>query len=148
MEQQYRGILQLIRSALTGEGGLLPAEFSLEQAVPLVRAHQVSALVYEGARLCGVGKDAGGMSLLFQDTCRQIMRSERQTRAVEQLRAGLDRAGAEYLFFKGVVLKGRYPKPEMRAMGDADFLIHEAQYQAVDAVLREQGYELKKTTKQ
>ena len=143
MDAQYLGILRLIRSALTGKGEELPPQFDLAGAYPMIGRHQVAPLVYEGARLSGLDAAAPVMRQMFRDYCMQTLRSERQMRAVGELRAAFDSAGIEYLFFKGVVLKARYPAPEMRIMGDADVLIRTAQYPAVDGILRELGYELR-----
>ena len=148
MDSLYRGILQLVYAALTGEGAQLPPDFDWERAYPFVTAHQIAPLVYEGARLCGVDTQTDVMRGLFRDYCQEIVKSERQTRAVDELRAAFDEAGIEHLFFKGVVLKERYPKPELRPMGDADVLIREAQYPAVDDILCRLGYELKAQTAQ
>lgn len=148
MDTQHLGVLRLIRSALTGAGETLPEGFDLAGAYPLIGRHQVAPLIYEGARLSGLDTAAPVMRRLFHDYCVQTLRNERQMQAVEELRTAFDRAGIEYLFFKGVVLKARYPKPEMRVMGDADVLIRTAQYPAVDELLRAQGYELKGETPQ
>ena len=54
MDSTQRGIMVLLRSAVTGVAQPLPADFDLEAVRPYVRTHHILPLVYEGARLCGV----------------------------------------------------------------------------------------------
>lgn len=148
MEQQYMGILRLVKSALTGQPQRLPEGFDLAKAYPLLREQQLQPLVYEGAALCGVSRQLPVMKQLFQDYCRSLMYSEGQMQAVDALRTAFDEAGVDHLFFKGCQLKHLYPKPELRPMGDADVLIRMEQQEQVAAILREQGYELKSENEQ
>ena len=148
MEQQYMGILRLVKSALTGQPLPLPDGFDLENAYPLLREQQLQPLAYEGAVLCGISRQLPVMKQLFQDYCRALMYSEGQMKAVETLRTVFEQAGVDHLFFKGCRLKTLYPKPELRPMGDADVLIRVEQQEQVDAILRQQGYEWKQENEQ
>ena len=148
MEQLHLGILRLVKSALTGQPLPLPEGFDFEKAYPLLREHQLQPLAYEGAILNGVSRQLPVMKQLFQDYCRVLMCSEGQMRAVDDLRAAFDRAGVDYLFFKGSRIKMLYPKPELRPMGDADVLIRMEQQEQVAAILLEQGYTLKAENEQ
>ncbi|MBO5728194.1 MAG: nucleotidyltransferase family protein, partial [Oscillospiraceae bacterium] len=143
MEQQHIGILRLIKSALIGQPQPLPEGFSLEQAYPLVREHQLQPMIYEGAVVCGFSRQLPVMKQLFQEYCRALMRSEGQMKAVDELCAAFEQGGVDYLFFKGSVLKRLYPKPELRPMGDADVLIRTQQQPQADEILQRLGYEWK-----
>ena len=63
-----------------------------------------------------------------------------QMQAVEDMQAALEKAGVDYLFFKGTVTKKRYPDPMLRTMGDIDVLYRPNQQTAFRAVMEAMGY--------
>ena len=54
MNDLQKGILTLVRSAITGEKLPLPAGFRLEEADRLIRDHSLLPLAYQGAYNCGI----------------------------------------------------------------------------------------------
>lgn len=59
---------------------------------------------------------------------------------LRRLSAAFEEQHIDYLPLKGVLLKGIYPKPEMRRMGDADILFRREQYDTIKKVLTELGF--------
>lgn len=143
MNLEQRGIVTLLKSAVTGECLPLPADFSLEAAMPIVEKHSIVPMVYLGAVQCGIDQNSPLMQQLFMKYYRRMMRSEKQMKAVKQLTDAFDAAGIEYMPLKGCNLKALYPKPELRQMGDADILIREAQYDQIVPILEAQQFEFK-----
>lgn len=135
MDLQQRAILTLLHSGITGQAGSLPEGFSLEEAIPMLQRHSVAALAYEGAVVCAVDRQSPAMQQLFQRYLRSLLTSEGQMKQLEKLFAALEEAGIDYVPLKGTLMKGRYPKPEHRSMGDADVLIRLEQYSRVEALL-------------
>ena len=140
MDATQKGVLTLVRSAITGEKYSLPEDFDLEQAYPMFRKHGILALAYDGAVRCGVDKGHPVMQKLFQDYLQCLVRSERQMQAIEKLCAAFEEHGVDYMPLKGCNLKKLYPKPELRQMGDADILIRMEQYDDVRRIASEQGF--------
>ena len=140
MTETQKGILTLIKSAVTGESGNLSPDFSLSEAWEKVKRHSITGMLYEGAALCGVSVKEGVMPRLFQYYCQAIMTSERQLQLLKKLFAAFEAEGIDYMPLKGVPMKGLYPKPELRAMGDADVLIRLEQYDRIRPILETQGY--------
>lgn len=140
MDAIQRGILTLIRSAITGQALPLPEEFHIDQAEKLILSHQIVGLAYEGAVLCGVDRGAPAMGRLFQRYCQIVQRSGRQLLAVEKLLQQLEQAQADYLPVKGCELKKLYPNPAMRTMTDADILIRMEQYETIRPIMEQLGY--------
>lgn len=140
MDVQRQGLLTLVRSGLTGEALPLPEGIDLEQLYPELVRHQVTALGYLGAVNCGISKKEPVVGKLFQAYCLSLDHSERQQKLVEAICAAFDRAGVDYMPLKGCNLKGMYPAPELRAMGDADILIRVEQYDRIQSVLPELGF--------
>lgn len=141
MDALQKGLLTLIRSAVTEQSLPLPAEFDLEQALPMILKHGVQTLCYDGAVRCGLDKKNSAMQELFRRYCQLLRQSERQMRAVERLFAEFDHEGVDYMPLKGCCMKRLYPKPELRPMGDADILIRTDQYDRIRPVVERLGYE-------
>ena len=141
MNDLQRGILLILKSAITGEGSALPAGFDLETALPVIKKHHLETLVYHGGSNCGVDIMSPVMLTLLQRSFAQMMRSEGQVAAVEGLCAAFEEKGIDYMPLKGCNMKARYPKPELRLMGDADILIRMEQYDAVRTVAAGLGYQ-------
>lgn len=146
MEIMHRGIVALLHSAATAAPRPLPQGFDLEAAYPLICQHQIGALAYSGAALCGLPRNTPVMQKLFLDYCRALQRSEMQMRLVKKLFAAFDAAGVDYLPLKGVTMKALYPQPELRYMGDADILIRKEQYDRIRPIMAGLGYTEKQET--
>ena len=80
------------------------------------------------------------MMQLFQKYCRHLQISEAQLRQVKRICAAFEENGIDYLPLKGCRMKGLYPKPELRFMGDADILIRTEQYPAVIPIMEALGF--------
>lgn len=131
MNTVHRGILTLVRSALTGEKLALPEGFTLEEADELIRKQSLLPMAYQGAYNCGIPANSEIMIRYQMEYYKKLIHSEEQMQSVENIFATFDENGIDYLPLKGSVIKGLYPKPEFRPMGDADILIQNEQYEKV-----------------
>lgn len=145
MNTTQRGIVILLKSAVTGEALPLPEGFDIEDAYPVIKAHHMASLAYEGAANCGIPMGET-MQLLFQRYCKAMQISERQLRQVRRIYAAFDENGIDYMPLKGCNMKPRYPKPELRMMGDADILIRMEQYDRIRPVMESLGFTEKNET--
>lgn len=136
----HTGVLTLVRCALENTARPLPEGFSLEQAVPFLKKHEIEALALEGAAVCGIGFDDPGMKLLRTRSMKCLLAAQRQDAALKALFAAFEQAKIDYLPLKGSVLRSLYPQPELRTMGDADILIRREQYDAIRPVMESLGY--------
>ena len=136
MNTIQKGVIALIRSALTQQAQPLPEGFSLAEAMPVIRHHHVTPLAFEGAQICGLPQDP----ILFQSYCKALQISTGQLRTLEGLFAAFDAAGIDYMPLKGCNMKFRYPRPELRQMGDADILIRLDQYEKIVPILESRGF--------
>lgn len=140
MTTTQSGILTLIRSAIREETLTLPMDFNIEEALPLIQSHHIAPIIYDGAVRCGIPRQAAAMQKLFQSYCKGLMVSEGQMQKLSSIYAAFDEAGIEYMPVKGCNMKLRYPKAELRMMGDADILIRQAQYEAIVPILESLGF--------
>ena len=140
MNDIQQGILLILKSAVTGESFPLPAGFSPAEAMPVVKRHHLETLVCQGGSNCGLDETGPAMLPLLQGYCVRMMQSEQQMEAVAALYDAFERGGIDYMPLKGCNMKHRYPRPELRIMGDADILIRPEQYDRIRAVAEELGY--------
>lgn len=140
MENTQRGVVTLLKSAITGESYPLPDGFSLAEAYPLLCKHHMDALLYDGAVRCGISKKEEIMQKLFQAYCRALMRSEGQMQQVVRITKAFEENGIDYMPLKGCKLKALYPKPELRTMGDADIMVSMAQYEKIVPIMTDLGF--------
>lgn len=140
MNDLQQGVVTLLKSAITGEKLSLPEEFSIEEAMPLIKKHYLYTMAYTGAVNCGISTGGAVMQQLFQRYLKELLVSERQMKEVSRICAAFDDAKIDYMPLKGCNMKGRYPKPELRTMGDADILIRMEQYDRTRPVMEQLGF--------
>ena len=146
MNTMQRGLITLLKSAVTGQAFALPEGFDMTKAYAVGKRHHMSTLLYEGAVICGVDRGLPVMQKLFQNYVRVMVISERQMVQVEKITAAFQEAGIDHMPLKGCVMKGRYPKPELRVMGDADILIRPEQYDRIVPILEQLNFREKNET--
>lgn len=140
MTTTQQGIITLLKSAVTGEKLPLPEGFDLSDAWPMIRKHSIAPLAFEGAVNCGIPRNDPAMQTLFQAYCRSLQHSEGQLRDLDRIFAAFEETGIDYMPLKGVNMKPRYPRPELRPMGDADILIRMEQYETVRTIMTALGF--------
>lgn len=141
MNTTQKGLLLLLKSAVTGEALPLPEDFSLEAADPVIRRQSLLPLAYQGAYNCGISPGTELMQQYQKQYFKILMHSQKQMRAVQQLYRVFEENGIDYMPLKGCNMKQMYPQPEMRMMGDADILIRIAQYSRIKSVMEQLGFE-------
>lgn len=144
MNVTQKGILTLVKSAITGEKYELPKEFELdaEETQELIKKHHLMMLLYIGAMNCGFSSETPVMQWLFAFYCKRMISSENQLKEVQRVFQAFDENGIDYLPTKGCKMKALYPKPEMRVMGDADITIRAEQSSKISRIMQELGFEL------
>ena len=140
MDMTKKGIIALIKGAVTQQPQELPQGFDLEQAWPLIRRHHITPLIFEGAALCGLPRNTPVMQKLFQSYCRALQVSEGQLSELDRICRAFDEAKIDYMPLKGCNMKPRYPKAELRNMGDADILIRLEQYERIIPLMEKLGF--------
>ena len=140
MNSDYRGILQIMKSAVTRQPGVLPEGFALESQLELLKMHHMFPLIYDGAVRCGISRQEPFMQQLFQVYYKAIQKSDGQQRQVERIRKAFREAEIDHMLLKGSRMKNMYPAPELRYMGDADILIRVEQYEKIVPILEGLGF--------
>ena len=146
MNEIHRGILTLLKSAITQRANSLPQGFSMEAAYPVIQRHHITAMAYDGAARCGLPKEDPVMGALFQDYYKCLLISRGQMAQINRIYDVFEKNNIHYMPLKGCNMKHRYPSPELRMMGDADILIRMDQYDAIRPLMEELGFQEKNTT--
>ena len=141
MNVTQQGVIALLKAAVTAHPQPLPEGFALAGQREFIARHQIAAMIYEGATLCGIDPKESVMQSLFQRYCRAMQQSERQMAHFGRICAAFDEGQIDYMPLKGCRMKALYPKPELRTMGDADILIRLEQYDRVKPVMERLGFE-------
>lgn len=140
MDRIQQGIIALLSAAVTGQKRPLPEGFTLEAASEILIRQSLIPLAYQGAYLCGISAQSEQMQKFRNVYLRNLLRSEGQMRAVEDIFRAFEERGVSYLPLKGCCMKKLYPQPEMRVMGDADILIRPEQYKEIAATMEALGF--------
>lgn len=140
MQPIYKGILMLIRSAITEEKVELPAGFSLDEAYKIIKSQQIENLIYSGVVRHGGMDNSAVIKDMFQRNCYFLHQDHRQRQALQNLYAAFEDNGIDYMPVKGCNMKLLYPQPSMRIMCDADILIRMEQYEKIKGIMLQLGY--------
>ena len=136
-----KGIITLLKSAVTGEAYPLPESFSLEAAGGIIQRQSLVPLAFQGAYNCKLLDQSELMQSYQLKYYQYLMKSEHQMRALERIFQAFEENGIEYMPLKGCNMKKLYPKPELRPMGDADILIHTDQHEKISTIMRKLGFD-------
>lgn len=139
MTSLEKGVITLIKSALTDKALALPQDFDAFAAVKIARGHQISTLVCFGANNCKLA-DELAMNKLLTDAYKFTLISEVQSELVKQISKEFKKENIDYMLLKGASIKNIYPKSEMRTMSDIDILIKPSQYYKISKVMLFLGF--------
>lgn len=141
MDVAHKGIVTLLRSGITREKLQLPQGFAMETAFDILQRQSVVPLAYQGAVNCGVDNKNPIMQKMLMLCYQNLMKHELQMKAINQIFASFDEHGVPYMPVKGCNIKALYPKPEMRAMGDVDILIHPRDHDQIRPIMEALGFD-------
>ncbi len=140
MTSLKQGIINIIKSAITGEKLSLPEDFSVKEAITVAKKHQIINLFYYGALNCGISPSDPNMLSVFNIVCANISRNERQTYEYGRISEAFENHGIDYMPLKGLGIRKLFPREDMRIMGDIDILIRNGQYAEINSLMTELGY--------
>lgn len=140
MNVLQRGILDLLRSSLTGEVIQLPADFDWDIACQLGKSHQILSMLYYGALNARLTLPDAVRERLERAAVQSVFIDQNQLYEIDRIRELFLENGVDFLPLKGILLKPLYPHTDMRLMGDADILIKTAQYDTIRPLMEQMGY--------
>lgn len=139
-EGTQKKIIALVKGALTDECVNLPDKIDLPRLYKFATRQNVISLLYYGLVNCGFDAQGADVEQFFVSTCQYLVMSEQQDDHIQVLFKEFEDNQIDYLPLKGILLRKLYPRPEMRAMGDADVLIKVEQYDKIKPIMQSLGY--------
>lgn len=128
-------IINIVKSAITGEPYSLPEDFSVSSLISASRRHKIENLVYYGLTGCGY-KDIPELFPDFNESVfRNIYIDQKQAFLLDTLSKEFQKNGICFSVLKGPRLKKLYPKSDMREMSDIDILIKYEQFEKIKPIL-------------
>lgn len=140
MEASYKNTILLLKSALTGQGQILPNDFSMEEIINITRNQQCDYLIYAGALCCGISSAAPELQQLQERALMLAATNAQQMYEVEAVFSAFRENKIKFLPLKGSVIKNLYPQQEMRTMSDADILISLEQKEKIAEIMKNLGF--------
>lgn len=141
MTENERGILLLIKSAITGEKYQMPEGFKLSVAAKRMYELGLFAIGYNGVLNCQLLTEGTPLwNKLSELYCVDVVYSDRQMYLLQKMFAAFETQNIEYMPVKGAVMKMLYPLPEMRSMSDADILIHTKDREKLTVLMEQLDY--------
>ena len=122
MEQQYRLLIDLVRSHFTGEAVEVPDDADLTALYEAAARHKLETFVY--SCLENTAHAASAMEAIGGAYHKAVFRDVQADYIRAQITEVLTAAGIDHVYQRGVCLKHHYPVPAMRTMSDMDILIH------------------------
>ena len=112
---------------------------SLEELYKFCQMHNVTAIAY--TVLNQICPDENALTTFKEAMVGAVFRSTLLDSAVSEVTGQLEKEGIPYTILKGYRIKEDYPIPELRTMGDVDFLIDKKYRTQMDRALTGIGYE-------
>ncbi|MGN0793905.1 MAG: nucleotidyltransferase family protein [Aristaeellaceae bacterium] len=140
MQGLQRGIIDLVRASLTQEKAEIGPDFDWNAAYEIGCRHDIIPMLYYGVAASGIQLSEEMRRKLRLVTVKCTMFDRNQRAEIDQIEQSFEARGIDYLPLKGVAMKPRYPRSEMRTMGDADILIREEQYADIRLIMGELGF--------
>lgn len=140
MQGLQRGIIDLVRASLTKEKAEIGLDFDWDAAYEIGRRHDIIPMLYYGVAVSGIQPPNEVRQKLRLTAIKCTVLDRNQRAEIDQIEQSFEAQGIDYLPLKGVAMKPRYPRSEMRTMGDADILIREEQYADIRPIMDELGF--------
>lgn len=140
MQGLQRGVIELVRASLTKEKAEIGSDFDWDAAYRIGCRHDIVPMLCYGIAASGIQppEEIRRKLRLMAIKCTVLDRNQRAE--LEKIEQSFQAQGIDYLPLKGMVMKLRYPRSELRTMGDADILIREEQYADIRIIMGKLGF--------
>lgn len=118
-----------------------PVGIDFEAIFELAKKQDVENIVFLSIDQLENNIDSNLYSIWQEAYYKRMKYSVFQDMALEELIKVFTKAGIDCMPLKGSVIKNYYPSPDLRCMGDIDFLVREQNRQVVRDIMHSLGYE-------
>lgn len=135
MNSSQIAVINLIKSAVTGEKAFIPEEFDFEEIVTVSKNHQIAPLLYYGIINSEIKIQDAVFTHIEKLAYQSIAITQNQTYELNRICDAFDENGIDYMPLKGTVIKDIYPESGQRAMSDIDILVKIEQYKTIKNIM-------------
>lgn len=139
MNEFQKNYIALIRASLTEEIPAISHDFDYSRAFGLAQEFGLTSLLYRGARKDPAFASYPGKLAIVKQSCREIATNKSQMKIINSISQSFSAEGLDYCLLKGSEVKGLYPSPELRPMGDIDILIRKEEYEKIEKNMEKCG---------
>ncbi len=146
MTQGFKDLLYLLRSALHEEKEMEPLTCDVPTILSLAQKQQIALIIFPALKtLFEQGKLEASKEnfAMLEGSYLSLVTEEIKRRfAISKMATDLTDAGFFNCLLKGAVVADLYPVPEARVSGDSDFYIDKKYERAINAFMKEKGFEV------
>lgn len=141
MTREDQILIQILDAFINGRSISSLQDVSLEALYQAAQKHNVGGIVSSMLQPFLKSRAEDPAARKFQEIyMATVFRSVQLEEEVKMFADRMDQAGIPYAFFKGYELRGLYPDPELRTMGDVDVLVRDEDMEKTLQVLNGLGY--------
>lgn len=139
MEEIYKNIIDIAKSAITGEAAVLQPDADYKKIILIAKYHNILPIVFYGLKNSKI--ETPYDEYLFEETAKSVIIEQKQSCEAEKIHQVFSKNGIDHAFLKGLRMRLLYPNSEMRALADLDIFIKTEQFEKVQAAMADLGYE-------
>lgn len=141
MDIFQKSVLAIIKSSFSDEKVTVNESFPWDKAVDFVRAQSLDVMFLSGVQKSGANIPPECLSALKKRALVITAHSIRQENESKKIFELLKRNNIDFLPLKGAVMQYMYPETYMRFMSDIDVLIKNEQYNSIEKLMQNAGYD-------
>lgn len=119
--REEQALLQLIKSALSGEQYRIEENMDKNAVVALAKKHAVLPFLYDAVEECEMPKEC--LDIITSESRKTVLQSYRLLFLTKQVVDLLQAKNIEFAVLKGIATASLYKTPELRKSGDVDLLL-------------------------
>lgn len=137
--KEEQALLQLLKSALTGEKYRFGEDADKNHVLALAKKHAVIPFLYDAVEESDIPNEC--MEKISAESRRTVLQSYRLLFLTKQVSELLKEHGIEFAVLKGIATASLYKIPELRKSGDVDLLLlHEEDEKKAESILLQAGF--------
>ncbi len=141
INNQALSVLSLIKCGIYGGKPCLPEDFNIQPIYSLAKQHQIMGVLLYGLLAAGFDIGMPEIKPLYAGALAETIFHEKQQAEISRIYDALNKSKISFMPLKGALLKGIYPRPELRVMSDVDILIRTEEYGLISPVMTALGFE-------
>lgn len=143
MKLVEKQVIKLLDEAMHGRKTYIDGDIEWDKIIEEGRAHKVEALLYSAIDQKSLNNiDEELLKCWKLTTYNSGVTQLQHIKNISDVLNLFNENNIEVVVLKGLVIRGLYPRPELRTMCDADLLVHKEDLKKTEKLLLDQGYNI------